>query len=172
LGVEALCSSAAESDFWTGVRTFCLLWFASAAAFFAGSILGFLFAVPKSLAVQNGTTNKTSSLYRSNTNLEEVSDWLTKIILGLGLVNLGEIVKFTIAAGEATAAAIGPAQGAFVMAVCSMIYGFVAAFIIVYSWTRIRLRRDFEESERALIARDERISPEGTSPSHRAVETM
>ncbi|MET4386561.1 hypothetical protein ABIB73_002306 [Bradyrhizobium sp. F1.4.3] len=145
--VEAMYSIAAEKDWPTSFRTFCLLWFASAAAFFGGSILGFLFAVPKSLSIPDGPTLQGANRYRTNTNLEEVSDWLTKIILGLGLVNVDGLIQFTNAVGDATAKAIGPAQGAKLIAICSMIYGFAAAFIIVYSWTRTQLRRDFERSE-------------------------
>jgi hypothetical protein len=32
-----------------------------------------------------------SAGYRSNSNLEEISDWLTKILVGLGLIELGRI---------------------------------------------------------------------------------
>lgn len=151
--VEALYSVAAEEHWLTRLRTFCLLWFASAAAFFGGAIMGFLFAVPKSLSIPDGPKLQGANRYRTNTNLEEVSDWLTKIILGLGLVNVDKLIQFTNAAGDAAAEAIGTAQGAKLIAICSMIYGFVAAFIIVYSWTRIQLRRDFERSELPTLPR-------------------
>lgn len=156
--IEALYSFAAETDRWAALRTFCLLWFASAAAFFGGAILGFLFAVPKSLSIPDGPKLQGANRYKTNTNLEEVSDWLTKIILGLGLVNIDKLIQFANAVGDATAEAIGSAQGAKLMAICSMIYGCVAAFIIVYSWTRTQLRRDFERSELPAL-------PHGTTTS-------
>ena len=45
--IEFLYGCMAESDVKSSLRTFCLLWFASGAAFFAGTIGGFLFGVPK-----------------------------------------------------------------------------------------------------------------------------
>jgi hypothetical protein len=90
-----------------GVRVFCLLWFASGAAFFVGTIAGFLFGVPKARTVSSRTllgspdalatnsdpqTNRDD--YKDNTNLEEVSDWLTKIIVGLGLAQFNNILEF------------------------------------------------------------------------------
>lgn len=69
--------------------------------FMAGWLLGLLFGIPRALsrpgsvapppsppggAAQTGSDAKPAS--RTNTNLEDVSDWLTKTIIGLGLVNL------------------------------------------------------------------------------------
>jgi hypothetical protein len=81
-GVELAFGITAEPDLRSGLRTFCLLWFASGAAFFVGTIGGFLFGVPKALSNPANTPNSpTESLYKINTNLEEISDWLTKMIL-------------------------------------------------------------------------------------------
>lgn len=142
--IELFYGLAAEPDFAAGLRTFCLIWFASAAGFFAGSSAGFLFAVPKSISGPDLLT--TQRRFRVNTNLEDVSDWLTKIILGLGLVNIDKIIQFINAVGNAAAKAIGPAQGVKLMVISSMIYGFVAAFIIVYIWTRTILTDEFEKN--------------------------
>jgi hypothetical protein len=72
-----------------------ILW--ASACFMVGFLGGFLFGVPKvaddgaaaaapgaAAAPRNG--NRFSQ--RPNTNLEQISDWLTKIIVGLGLVEL------------------------------------------------------------------------------------
>jgi hypothetical protein len=64
---------------------FSLLW--SAAAWIFGGFLGFLFAIPQS-ATRTTANGGEARGYRSNSNLEEVSDWLTKIIVGIGLVEL------------------------------------------------------------------------------------
>jgi hypothetical protein len=141
--IELFYGLAAEPDFASGLRTFCLIWFASAAGFFAGSSAGFLFAVPKSISGPDVPASQRR--FKVNTNLEDVSDWLTKIILGLGLVNIDKIIQFINAVGNAAAKAIGPAQGVKLMVISSMIYGFVAAFIIVYIWTRTILTDEFEK---------------------------
>ncbi|QPF86358.1 hypothetical protein IC762_08775 [Bradyrhizobium genosp. L] len=141
--VEAVYGMMAEADYRTGIRTFCLLWFASAAAFFAGTISGFLFSIPKAvLNAAGGTTHR----YRPNTNLEDVSDWLTKIILGLSLVHIDKIINLLSSVGDQVGAAMGQAQGAKAIAISAMIYGAVCGFLAAYIWTR-GLRRDFERDE-------------------------
>jgi len=57
------------------------------AALAVGVILGFLFGLPKVVDRQPAG----SPLLKSNTNLDEISDWLTKILVGLGLVQLGRL---------------------------------------------------------------------------------
>ncbi len=73
-----------------------MLW--AAACFLSGFLAGFLFGVPR--VVGGGALSSTlpdtslpaqttpSFAQRPNTNLEQISDWLTKIIVGLGLVEL------------------------------------------------------------------------------------
>jgi tetratricopeptide (TPR) repeat protein len=61
-------------------------------AFFAAALLfGFLFGIPKSVsesAAPSGSKVVAEAQLAVNTNLEQISDWLTKIIVGLGLVEL------------------------------------------------------------------------------------
>ena len=70
-----------------------------------GAFAGFLFGIPRVLQADSGPGTSTLSATGSqpapnnpppyqqqvNTNLEQISDWLTKIIVGLGLVNLYKI---------------------------------------------------------------------------------
>jgi len=145
-GIEGLYGYVAESDLKLSIRTFCLLWFASGAAFFAGTIGGFLFGVPKVESKPDQANPVNSSRYRANTNLEDISDWLTKIILGLSLVHVDKILGFVDSIGQEVATAIGPAQGSKVIAISSMIYGFVCGFITIYAWTNTALRNYLERS--------------------------
>ncbi len=60
-------------------------------AFFAAALLfGFLFGIPKSVSESAASGNKVAAETQLavNTNLEQISDWLTKIIVGVGLVEL------------------------------------------------------------------------------------
>ena len=52
-------------------------------------MLGFLFAIPKTSEVRINYNGK--QVYRANTNLEQISDWLTKILLGVGLTQMDAI---------------------------------------------------------------------------------
>lgn len=76
-------------------------------------VLGMLFSVPRVAAVspdfpsqvQDHAAQNKLRLYSINTNLEQVSDWLTKIIVGVGLVEIRNIIGFL----GASAAALGSA---------------------------------------------------------------
>ena len=66
----------------------------------AGMLTGFLFGIPRSLQTDsppivtenNGTSKQLSQPgFRGNTNLEQISDWLTKILVGVGLTQIGSI---------------------------------------------------------------------------------
>jgi hypothetical protein len=61
-----------------------------------GGILGFLFGVPKTSqdGINSANTDpKNPRIYLINSNLNQVSDWLTKIIIGATLINFNEIIK-------------------------------------------------------------------------------
>jgi hypothetical protein len=73
------------------------LW--SIAFFISGCLLGFIFGVPNTVnqpTPPQGTvptpTEEKKAL--SNTNFTQVSDWLTKIVIGAGLVELNKIPPF------------------------------------------------------------------------------
>jgi hypothetical protein len=60
------------------------------ASLLAGGAFGFLFGIPRALA-GNAQPSSTARGYAGNTNLEQISDWLTKIIVGVTLTQLGTI---------------------------------------------------------------------------------
>lgn len=64
------------------------------AAFICGVLLGFLFGVPPVSDHAKGSSTGSPDQRQSpppQTNLEEIADWLTKIILGAGLVQLTKL---------------------------------------------------------------------------------
>lgn len=60
----------------------------------AGLLIGFLFGIPRTLQKESQPSDAVKAegpetgTYGVNTNLEQISDWLTKIIVGVGLVQL------------------------------------------------------------------------------------
>jgi hypothetical protein len=69
----------------------CALGFAAASGA-VGAIFGFIFGIPRTLTSDDGATDKgLRSRIVPNTNLEQVSDWLTKILIGATLVELKSI---------------------------------------------------------------------------------
>jgi hypothetical protein len=63
--------------------------------FILGAIVGLLFSIPRFIARKDGlapenplVNGNNGDSYRPNTQLEEIGDWLTKIIVGVGLTQL------------------------------------------------------------------------------------
>lgn len=110
---------------------------ASAAA--AGALLGFLFGVPKTIPQQEGTQ---SAWYLPNSNLEQVSDWLTKILVGVGLVQIRSIVSGIRDLGVTLGISFGDTPGApgkgAVFATLLLIFSALIGFLLNYMWVRTR----------------------------------
>lgn len=135
-----------------------MLWVVACLA--AGATVGFLFGIPKSAspaavpADKNGKSAVPDESVRGgrpNTNLEEVSDWLTKIIVGLSLVHLKDInayvskISETIAASLSTQPVPAPAHVSVAMAI---VIGFIVlGFLFGYLYTRLFLQGAFQRSD-------------------------
>jgi len=87
--------------------------------------------------------------YTSNTNLEEISDWLTKIIVGLGLINLKSIPGYlkSTAVYFATLCPAGcvPIQESAVLAI--LLYFAICGFFLAYLLTRLELPAAFSRAD-------------------------
>lgn len=70
------------------------------AYFVLGGLAGFIFGVPKIVANTNPNANinepAARNILQENTNLTQISDWLTKVIIGAGLVELKQIPPFIV----------------------------------------------------------------------------
>jgi hypothetical protein len=145
-----------RADLGVGLAAFLL--FVAAGA--VGSALGFLFGLPRArLTDQLTTADKTrhesrapSSHYLANSNLIKVSDWLTTIVIGLGLVNLGEAVPTLRTLAAALQAPLGGAPYAGAIGISTLIGGCIVGFVLVYVYTSIRVRQLLEDSDRQTEA--------------------
>jgi hypothetical protein len=78
------------------------------AAFWAGGIIGFLFGVPIHAVRSTPETpdgKAANGDQQSSTRLAEVADWLTKIVIGVGLVELRSLAGWVVDAGNSLSAA-------------------------------------------------------------------
>src|SRR5258708_4871561 len=73
----------------------------TSACWIVGVSFGFLFGFPKAIQNDDATAQKGNVLYRMliNNNLGEISDWLTKIIVGLSLVHVQNLESALSKAG-------------------------------------------------------------------------
>ena len=99
--------------------------------------------------------NASRASYAVNTNLEQISDWLTKIIVGVGLVQIGTVIEqFKALAsyfGEGFKSG-STAAAAPVVAAAIIIYGLTAGFLAGYLLTRMFLPGAFNRADRAIRA--------------------
>jgi hypothetical protein len=133
----------------------------ASAAGAVGVVIGFLFGIPRSLQRDDAAQNADDPFQsvKANTNLEQISDWLTKIIVGVGLTQAGKIVLMVenlatrigplfagqTAATNATGSALvtNTAGSAFVLVV--MVLFSIQGFLWGYLWARISLQETFND---------------------------
>jgi len=113
-----------------------------------GALVGFLFGVPR---VSLGSSQLIT--HSPNSNIEVVSDWLTKIIVGVGLLEFRQVGGFvnSLSVELGTALALHQSirgereSAAFAQAL--IVYFFFAGLVQGYLLTRIYLSRRFAEHE-------------------------
>ena len=133
----ALYAGALRS--WAALAILFLLALAAAGG---GGVLGFLFGVPRLK-----TDAKTDGDYVHNTNLEQVSDWLTKIIIGATLVQIDDIARAIGGLSSSIGDKIDESGGA--VAVTSiLVFSFVGGFMWSYLWTSLRLKKELDHKFR------------------------
>jgi hypothetical protein len=117
------------------------------AAFLSGCLIGFLFGIPK--VISSGQLRQQSDAYSPSSNLAEVSDWLTKLLLGAGLAQLTHLATpishliDNIAAGLTATTSTGTSSYAKVMA-GSILFGYLVigmfdAYVVTTMWYQNKL---------------------------------
>ena len=145
-----------------------------------GTLVGFLFGIPKVLqgdgtAVTTTTTTPTTAgsvqtRHQVNTNLEQVSDWITKILVGLGLVQLGRMPEKLKEYSKLLAIGLNDTDGG-VFAGAIIVYFSVLGFMGGYLITRLFLSRVMvtadlslnPQEKFALMRTDLSLSPQASA---------
>jgi hypothetical protein len=143
------------------------------AALLSGGLLGFLFGVPHTQGEKGQAGQETagksgesqgdagarspSTAYRPNTSLEEISDWLTKILVGVGLVQIKAIPGKLVELARYIANGLGGGVQAEAFALTVLIYFSVCGFVFGFLWARLYLVRWFREAD-AVQNLEEKIS--------------
>jgi hypothetical protein len=106
------------------------------AAFGVAAIIGFLFGVPRQLQRDGGDQIANGGLL-VNTNLEQISDWLTKIIVGVGLIEIGRLASGLNSLADVVILGTRDSDHAFALGL--IIYSLADGFLVGYVWTRLEL---------------------------------
>lgn len=114
------------------------------AAFLTGGLIGFLFGIPHTVQGVDPSTSGTQ--YRGNTNLEQVSDWLTKIIVGVGLVQIGRAIPALNKLAESLRAPLGGQASSAAFGLGLTISYALLGFFYLYLWSRTLFRRELDRN--------------------------
>jgi hypothetical protein len=124
----------------------------SLGAVILGSLLGFVFGIPRTLQHDanltpsqnpNPITPEQERIgYQINTNLEQISDWLTKIIIGVGLVQLGSIGQWLMTFSGVVGGGFGNSQLGQIYVLGILLYFSGSGFLLGYLWTVGQHTRD------------------------------
>ncbi|MEV0132515.1 hypothetical protein AB0H83_29130 [Dactylosporangium sp. NPDC050688] len=140
----------------------------TAAAMLTGGVTGFIFGVPKMLghaaAEQRTAANeplpdvppggsRPQSWIIGNTNLEQISDWLTKILVGVGLTQFAAIASFGGRVVDSVAPALGGGPAAKVFAGALLVYAIGFGFVTGWLYTRLLLGGAMAAADRRAMAR-------------------
>jgi tetratricopeptide (TPR) repeat protein len=132
--------------FFNQARLVAALW--SGACLGLGGTVGFLFGIPRTVQTDSSAPQRYAQ--KVNTNLEQISDWLTKILVGLGLTQLSQVpFKLQQSAGY-IAEGIGNTPEQRVFAYALILYFSIVGFIAGYLLTRVFLPRILFQAESGL----------------------
>lgn len=167
-GLLALLVYAIGSTTWArSLNSFGIGVAVAAAAVIIGGLFGFLFGIPKAsqqaVPASPDAASPTGGSaaaggpqrgweYQPNTNLEQISDWLTKILVGVGLVQIRPIGDklFAVAGGVASALRDPGTNRSFALAL--ILFYAVVGFLLGYLWTRLYLPGAFRDADLVELA--------------------
>lgn len=115
-----------------------------------GAGIGFLFGVPRALAAQHedGDPPREPRLaYAANTNLEQVSDWLTKLLIGAGLTQLGTLARLFKRLCRDLAPSFGARADSAVFAGALVVEFLILGFLSGWLVTRLLLASALSEAD-------------------------
>lgn len=116
----------------------------AAAPFACGALLGFIFGIPRTQPAQPSTPSP------APTNLEQISDWLTKILVGAGLTQLHDVPAVLVRAARHGGQTFDAGESGTNAALMMIVYFLAAGFFAGYLVTRIVLRPVLDDAERRV----------------------
>lgn len=136
------------------------------ASLLVGGLLGFLFGIPRSKQAQNNSQGTSAQAkYADNTNLEDISDWLTKIIVGVSLIQFNTIQKYFNTICNNLSDAYNPgldSKLAYAYSGALIVFYLLAGFLAVYLWARTYLmdtlsKRDKIEIQQKIKSQEQKL---------------
>jgi hypothetical protein len=145
----------------------------AAAAGFAGALFGFIFGVPRVLTSdqpQDVEALRARNIrIGANTNLEQISDWLTKILVGIGLTQFSSIAEASSRLFESLAPVFGGSKEVgTAFAGGLIIYMTTCGFATAWLFTRLFLGGAMVTADLATAVDSVRDSLQKAEVAHKA----
>ncbi len=157
LGTGWIVAYAWQSKDWTvfltTVGAACML---AGAFLITGVFLGFLFGFPHMLPGKSSGGNANPDQpagkapavrYEVNTNLEQISDWLTKILVGVSLTQIGSLPGWLKKYAQFAAPGLGSYPNSQIFAIGIFIYYIVVGFLCGFLLTRLAIAGAIREAD-------------------------
>lgn len=124
-----------------------------------GFFAGFLFGIPRVLQREHHSAELSSDTYRQkvNTNLEDISDWVTKIIVGLGIYQLDKVPFWLDNLAMLFARSVQCDQETTGVFGGAIVFFLVCGFLLGYLLTRLYLQGALGRADRLAVP-DERAA--------------
>jgi hypothetical protein len=127
------------------------------AAFIIGALVGFLFGFPPSPTLSQSSSKnesiekmpsgpKDATAFYDNTNLREISDWLTKVIVGASLVSLSKLPPLLSQLGTFIATGVNPHDPSPPVALALLGYFSSCGILYGYLWTKYEVAATSQRS--------------------------
>ena len=137
--------------------------FIAGASMIIGGLMGFLFGIPKTLqqerpdrsttdeSSKERSADKNSVSYQANTNLEQISDWLTKILVGVGLTQLTSLPGALRRFGEFVSPGMGNKPESSILAIVILLFFSICGFLLCYLWTRLYFGNELRKADMEMF---------------------
>jgi len=135
------------SSYYGSLRILSISLILSAASMACGALLGFLFGIPKTLQQNSELSADTKTDYLANTNLEQISDWLTKIIVGVSLTQIGKAPRYLDQFGNELSKALANDQSSKIASITLLVFFGVVGFMFGFLTTRLFLKNAFVSAD-------------------------
>ena len=136
-------------------RPFATLISISSGALALCGMIGFLFGITRTHTIERikSDDGEGQNYYRyiPNTNLEEISDWLTKIIIGVGLIELKSLGEWLWWFSKEVSNDLTGKEDIATYVVGIILFNSAAGFVLGYLWTRLKYGAAIKSADEKLI---------------------
>lgn len=150
-------STAADQSLRTRIAA--IIFMIALSSHLVGWLLGFLFGIPRVVQEEEKEVGVNSKYiygnygrakYRVNTNIENVSDWLTKILVGVGLTQFNNIKGYLVYIAHYFSVGMSSVENIEQMITATIVYYLINGFFSGYFLTRLFFSGAFFQAEESM----------------------